>query len=236
MIIIDLFIFMIFILFAVAGYHKGFIKAIINIATFFISLLGAWGLHSQLAQTIKASGKVIPVIINYSESADMLGTVENVRAAATKLSPIVLNDILAKADLPHPLTTLLVQNVSSAAFSDIGLVTLGDYLAMTIANMTVNIICYVIIFLVLYIVFNLLISLYDYTFKLPVLKMFDNISGALLGFLQGFLVMFLVFSFVPVILAFLPFNEILVFLEQSQLGNFYYHSNFIIDMIKGIIT
>ncbi len=236
MIFIDLGIFALFMLSAVIGYHKGFLKAILNIATFFLSLLGAWGLHSQLAQTLKASGKVIPIIMNYSESSDMLGSVENVRSVASTLSPEALSDIVNKANLPHPLGTLLTQNVESAAFAPDGLSTLGDYLAVTIANMSINIISFLLIFAIFYISFNLLINLYDYVFKLPVLKIFDSSSGALLGFLQGFLLMFLIFSIIPVILAFLPFDEVLVFIENSQLGKFYYHSNFIIDLIKGTIA
>ena len=235
MILIDLSIFALFILSAVIGYHKGFLKAVLNIATYFMSLLGAWWLYPQLAQTLKASGKVIPIIMNYSESSDMLGSVENVRSVATSLSPEALSDIIGKANLPHPLGILLTQNVGASAFAQDGLVTLGDYLAVTIANMTINIVCFLFVFFIFYLAFNLLISLYDYVFKLPVLKLFDSSSGILLGFLQGFLLMFLVFSIIPVILAFLPFDEILVFIEQSQLGNFYYHSNFIIDLIKGTI-
>jgi len=235
MILIDLAIFAMFGLFAIAGYHKGFFKAMLNIATFFISLLGAWWLHPQLSQTIKATGKAIPTIINYSESADMLGTVESFRAVAIELPAESLNEILNKANLPHPLTGLLLENVQSAAFSSDGIVTLGDYLSMTIAHMAVNIICFAIIFLCFYVVFNLLIGLYDYVIKLPVLKLFNSASGALLGFIQGFLVMFIVFSFVPIVLAFLPFPEISDIIEQSQMGKFYYHSNFIIDLIKGII-
>ena len=232
---IDLAIFALFVLFALVGYHKGFFKALLNIATFFISLLGAWWLHPQLAQTVKASGKVIPIIVNYSESADMLGTVESFRAAATELSPDALNDIIAKSALPHPLPGLLLTNVQNAAFAPDGLITLGDYLSMTIANMAINIMGFLIIFLCFYVVFNLLVSLVDYVFKLPVLKMLNSASGALLGFIQGFLVMFIVFSFVPIVLAFLPFPEISGIIEQSQMGKFYYHSNFIIDLIKGTI-
>jgi uncharacterized membrane protein required for colicin V production len=236
MIIIDLAIFALFALFALIGYHKGFLKALLNIASFFISLLGAWWFHPKLAMSLKAPGKIIPVIINYSESSDMLGTVENVRSVASNLSQAELTDIISKANLPHPLGTLLLENVNATAFAQDSLVTLGDYLAMTIANMTINIISYILIFMVFYVAFNIIISLYDYVFKLPVLKLFDSTSGALLGFLQGFLLMFIVFSFVPIMLAFLPFDEILVYIKQSQLGNFYYHSNFIIDNIKGIIT
>jgi uncharacterized membrane protein required for colicin V production len=233
--LIDLAIFALFVLFAVVGYHKGFFKAVLNVATYFVSLLGALWLHPQLAQTVKASGKVIPIIINYSESADMLGTVESFRAVATELSPEAMNGILAEANLPHPLSGLLLTNVQNAAFSSDGLITLGDYLSMTIANMAINIVSFLIIFLCFYIVFNLIVSLVDYVFKLPVLKLFNSASGALLGFIQGFLVMFIVFSLVPVVLAFLPFPEISGIIEQSQMGKFYYHSNFIIDMIKGII-
>lgn len=236
MILIDLAIFALFILFAVLGYHKGFLKALLNIAALFISMFGAWWFHPKLAYALKAPGKIIPVIINYSESSDMLGSVENVRSVASQLSPAKLNDIISKSNLPHPLGSLLLQNVNATAFAQDNLVTLGDYLAMTIANMTINIVCYIFIFIILYAAFNILISLYDYVFKLPVLKLFDCTSGVLLGFLQAFLLMFVVFSFVPILLAFLPFDEILAYIQQSQLGNFYYHSNFIIDNIKGIIT
>ena len=224
-----------FALFAIVGYHKGFLKAVLNIATYFISLLGAWWIHPQLAQTIKASGKVIPIIVNYSESADMLGTVESFRAVATEIPPESLNEIIGKANLPHPLPSLIIENVQNSAFASDGVVTLGDYLSMTIAHMTINLVSFAVIFFAFYIVFNLLLSLYDYVFKLPVLKIFNNASGLLLGFIQGFLIMFVVFSAVPVVLAFLPFPEISSLIDQSRLGNFYYHSNFIIDLIKGII-
>lgn len=236
MIIIDIAIFLLFALFAIAGYHKGFLKSVLNIAAFFISMLCAWWLHPQLAHTLKASGKVLPIIMNYSESADMLSTIENVRAVATELPPEVVNDIVAQSDLPHPLGPLLVENVSNAAFAQDGITTLGDYLGMTIANMSINILCYVFVFAVLYIAFCILINLYDYVFKFKVLKLFDSIAGTLLGFLQGFLLLFIVFSLLPIVLAFLNFDEILVMIQNSQLGNFYYHSNFIIDMIKGIIS
>jgi uncharacterized membrane protein required for colicin V production len=236
MTIIDIVIFLLFALFAIAGYHKGFLKSILYIAAFFISMLCAWWLHPQLAQTLKASGKVLPIIMNYSESADMLGDIENVRAIATNISPEALNDIIAQSNLPHPLGPLLAQNVASAAFAQDGLTTLGQYLGMIIANMTVNILCFVFIFAVLYIIFIILINMYDYVFKFKVLKLFDSIAGTLLGFLQGFLLLFVLFSLLPIVLAFLNFDEILVMIQNSNLGNFYYHSNFIIDMIKGIIS
>ncbi len=233
---IDLAIFALFIIFAVAGYHKAFLKAGLNIITYFVSLLGAMWVHSQLAQTIHTSGKVIPLIVHYSESSTMLDSIESFRAVATDLSPDALSEIVAKSNIPYPLPDLLIQNVQSAAFTQDGLVTLGDYLSMTIAHMAVNLFSFIAVFMCFYIVFNILISLYDYVFKFPVLKLFDNASGALLGFIQGFLLMFLIFSVVPVVLAFLPFQEISDLIENSAMGRFYYHSNFIINMIKGIVS
>ncbi len=232
---IDLAILAIFIIFAVVGYHKAFLKSVLSIATYFISLLGAMLVHSQLAQTINASGKVIPLIVNYSESSTMLDSIESFRAVATDLSPDALNAIVAKSNIPYPLSGLMVQNVQNIAFSQDGLITLGDYLSMTIAHMAVNLFSFIFVFICFYLVFSLLINLYDYVFKFPVLKLFDNASGALLGFIQGFLIMFMIFSVVPVVLAFLPFQEISDLIENSGMGKFYYHSNFIIDMIKGII-
>ncbi len=59
--------------------------------------------------------------------------------------------------------------------------------------------------------------------------------GGLLGFLRGGLLLFVLFMLVPVMLAFLPFEELQIILSESQLATFFYKGNFMIDLIRGLI-
>jgi hypothetical protein len=70
---------------------------------------------------------------------------------------------------------------------------------------------------------------------LSVLKQLDGVMGGLLGFLRGGLLLFVLFMLVPVMLAFLPFEELQIILSESQLATFFYKGNFMIDLIRGLI-
>jgi len=219
----------------VTGFYQGFIKTVLGIASYFISFVFAWLAYPGLAQWIKGTGKVIPVIIYYSESSDMLGSVNNVRLKVSDITAQKLSEVLSQVNLPHPIDNLLTDNVLGQVFASDGLDTLGDYLAMTIAHMAINIICFVVLFIAAQVVLSLVLYICDYVFRLPVLKQLDSVMGGLLGFIRGGLILFVIFSLVPVLLAFLPFEELQILIAKSQLATFFYKGNFIIDMIRGLI-
>lgn len=233
--IVDIAIFGILLLCMVAGYYQGFLRSALGMANFFVSMLGAWAIHGALARALEKTHNLVPLLIYYSESSEMLGTVENVRTSIYELNGLQLSDLLSKLSLPHPLNSLLTTNIQNYAFAQSGVSTLGDYLSLTIAHMSVNIVSYLIVFFVLFISISIIIAMCDYVFKFPTLRYMDQVSGALIGFLQGVLLLFVIFIIVPVILAFLPFKEISQFIDNSQFANFYYHNNFILDTIKGVI-
>ena len=96
--------------------------------------------------------------------------------------------------------------------------------------MAVNIVCFLAVFASLYIGITIIINLCDYIIGFPVLKYMDSAAGAILGFLQGMLILFIIFLVVPLVLAFLPFEELTTLIDNSSFATFYYRSNFIIDM------
>jgi|GEM_PF-157748 len=233
--IVDIAIIGILLLCMVAGYYQGFLRSALGMANFFVSILGAWAMNGALARALDKTNNIVPLLVYYSESSEMLGTVENVRTSIYELNGPQLSDLLSRLSLPHPLGSLLTQNIQNYAFAEAGASTLGDYLSLTIAHMSVNIVSYLIIFFILFVSLSIVIAMCDYVFKLPTLRYMDQVSGALVGFLQGVLLLFVVFIIIPVILAFLPFKEISQFIDSSQFANFYYHNNFILDTIRGVI-
>ncbi|NLG38151.1 MAG: CvpA family protein [Clostridiales bacterium] len=233
--IIDYGIMAFFALSVVAGFYQGFVKTVLGIASFFGAYLFALLSYPSLARWVEGTGKVIPVIIYYSESSDMLGPVENVRLLVSEATAQKLYEILSQVRLPHPLGHLLTQNVLEKAFAPEGIERLGDYLSMTIAHMAVNILAFVALFVVAQAIMSLALYLCDYVFRFPVLRQLDGVMGGLLGFIRGGLFLFVLFTLVPVLLAFLPFEELQIMLGESQLATFFYKGNFMIDMFSGFI-
>lgn len=156
---IDLGILGIFILGILVGYNQGFLKAIFMFANFFVSLLFAFILHKSLAQSLIADGQIISTIVHFSEASDMLKNVETVRMSIYDVTPSSLEQILNFVKLSHPLDTLLTANIQDQAFAAQGLTTMGEYLGITIANMSINIVCFIAVFASLYIGIAIIINL-----------------------------------------------------------------------------
>ncbi len=178
---------------------------------------------------------IVPTIVHFSESSQMLGGIEYESINIYNVSYEEIEGIFANLKLPHPLANLALENISNQEYASIGKATLGDYLGLTIGHMSLNIMSFVIVFAISFVLFSIIINVTDYVFGFPMLKMMDSPAGAVLGLFLGMGLVNVVFMAVPLVLAFLPFDEIIGYVNGSNFVNTYYYNNFLINLIKGTI-
>ena len=183
-----------------------------------------------------AQQKVIPPLIYYSESDEFLQDVETVRLQVDAITPESLDALLTEVKLPYPVESRLRTNLENKAFADDGLTMLGEYLSMTIAHMTVNIVCFMILFLVSLIILFLVVRALDVTLIFPVLRYGDGLVGAAAGLVASALLLFALEMLVPVGLSFVPFEELRTIVENAATSSLFYHSNFLLALMKGVIA
>ena len=218
-----------------AGYYQGFLATAANCAGYITALLSASWFYGSVAERIKEAGKIIPALIYYSESGDLLGSVETFRLNVTTLNQSAMDGILSRVELPHPVGQWLAENVLGLRYSADGLTQLGDYLSRTIAEAAVSIGCYLLMFLAIYIGLTLMINIANYTIKFPALKAFDGLAGAGLGLVRGGLLVFAAFMVLPVLLSMLPVAQVKDIVEGSALTGFFYEKNFMFGLIRSYI-
>lgn len=221
---------------AAAGYYQGLLATSANIVSYFVAVLSANWFYEGAAAKVKEAGKIIPALLYYSETADMLGSVENYRTNVTNLTQSALQSILHGVKLPYPVDRWLAENVLNLSYSKIGITQLGDYLSRTIAETAVCIACFLLIFLGVYIGLTLVVNLAHYVIKLPTLKYLDGVSGAALGLVRGALLVFALFMILPVVLSTVPVAQVKDIVQGSSMAGFFYHQNFLLDMIKSFIA
>ncbi len=233
--LLDLGIVAVFALFALIGWHNGFFLSMLNTAGFFVSWLLGLLFSPLAANAILSNVGLSNAMLYYTEGAELVANVELRRLAVSQLSGENLNSILASANLPVPLDTLIAKNMAGEVFAEKGITTVGDYFNQTIVNFTVNVIAFLIVFLIVRVILSFVLHGVDYTVRLPVLKHFDGPLGAGFGVVRGFFALFVIFMVVPTILVALPFPAVREYIDSSFLGPFFTGSNFLLSFIRGVI-
>jgi len=223
---IDIFAVLIILVGILVGYNQGFLKSIFNIVNIIISILIGLVFYGAVTKDITANPQILPTVIHFSEASEMLGGIEVEKISVYERTLDDITIIVNDADLPYPV---------AEAFASQGYYTLGDYLQQTIGSMTINYVSFVIVFFIVFLVFMVLISISDYVFSFPVLHSMDSVAGGIGGFAQALLLLNIVFLAIPLILTFLPFDELVNMTQSSWFSKIYYFHNLLIKMIRGTI-
>ena len=220
----------------IIGWYHGSVRAAANVGAILLAMVIGLSFHGVMARGVLAQKKVIPQLIYYSESDEFLQDVETVRLQVDAITPESLDALLTEVKLPYPVESRLRTNLENKAFADDGLTMLGEYLSMTIAHMTVNIVCFMILFLVSLVILFLVIRALDVTLIFPVLRYGDGLVGAAAGLVASALLLFALEMLVPVGLSFVPFEELRTIVENAATSSLFYHSNFLLALMKGVIA
>ena len=234
--IIDLVVIIFLGLGLIIGWYHGSVRAAANVGAILLAMVIGLSFHGVMARGVLAQQKVIPQLIYYSESDEFLQDVETVRLQVDAITPQSLDALLTEVKLPYPVESRLRTNLENKAFADDGLTMLGEYLSMTIAHMTVNIVCFMILFLVSLIILFLVVRALDVTLIFPVLLYGDGLVGAAAGLVASALLLFALEMLVPVGLSFVPFEELRTIVENAATSSLFYHSNFLLALMKGVIA
>lgn len=219
----------------VIGVYQGFVVAVLNIAAFFISWLAAFLFYPVVSNMLQSNTKLIPTLLYYTEDPTRIPAIEYRNADITALPADKINEIIENANLPVPFDSLLRSNVAEQVFNAGGQNTLLDYFNMTITSIIINIISFLVLYFIIRFILYLIISMANHIVKFPVLKQFDSLLGGCFGFMRGIFVVFILFALVPVVVAVLPLDFLNDYLEESLFASFFYKSNIITNIIKGVI-
>ena len=230
---LDLAILIIFGLFILHSYYKGFLISVFGVASFFISWLMATFFSPMAAAKIFSYENLTNMMLYYTEGSEKIQNIEFARLNVAGLSADQLDQIIASSDLNPPLDDLIRANISGQAFKSIGLVDVGSYFNQTIVNFTVNVVSFIIVFMIVRLLLALVIGCLDYLRIIPRLKHFDSLMGMGLGVVNSFFAVFVLFMLVPILLTVLPFPNVSDYINSSFSGTFFYNSNFLLSLIKG---
>ena len=169
-----------------------------------------------------------------TDVSDKVSSVELARTSVDTLSAAQIKDVVDYANLPVPFGDALSNNLNHLAFAP-QYTTVVDYLNLTVANITVNIISFLIIYVLCRVFISLILGSMYFASPFPALRNYDGLIGGILGGVRGFFAMFALVMIIPVVMVLVSAPEITKYLNESIMATFFYKTNFLYGLISGVV-
>ncbi len=231
--IIDIVILSILGISTLVGLYRGFIASIASLGGCVLSLVITSWLNPKLVEWVQSHPEFLQTLMSYTDAGTRIGDQTLAQTSVSALNSSTIADVLARVNLPAPLSALLQTNLQGQVFQSMGLTRVGDYVSQTIVGAVVNVLCFLACFLVCFLALHLVLNFLKVVFRFPVLKQMNALTGGAFGLLRGALLCFLAFALLPLVQTMVPLKGIDELLAASQLAPLFNSRGLILSIMQG---
>ncbi len=141
-------------------------------------------------------------------------------------------DFISSLNIPDFLKNALIDNNNSEVYKMLDVSTVEDYVGGYVANFLINIIAMIIVFVVVWVGLKVLSNTLNIMAKLPVIRTANKLGGAVLGFIQGTVVIWIAFAVLTLFFAKPVFQEVTETISSSVVACKFYDSNILIKSLS----
>ena len=227
--IVDWMILAVIIVSVIYGLHRCFINGVLSVAAFIASAFLAFSLCGDLAGTLQQNKTLVDTLIYYTDAGSRISNLDLSLLPVSQVTESALAQILTSANLPSAFEEAFISSFSTASSTT----NIAQLLSQTIVGVSLSILSFLICFFIAYVVCTFLIHMIGYVFELPVLRHLDSLVGGVFGLIRGVLMVFILFSLVPIVLAVVPVDFVSEAVAASQLAP-YFDSRIIMQVLGGM--
>lgn len=214
------------------GHYRGFLRIAVSmvalIATLVIVRIGTPYMRNFLLQNTGIHAAVERGLMGIAGAEDVAE--EEVRLPAGQRM------LIEQLNLPEQMKEALIENNNNEVYRLLGVDAFMDYIGAYLTNMVLNVICSIVLFLVVYIGIRLIMGWLDLLAKLPILSGMNQIAGAILGGIQGLLLIWVLCLVVTVCSTTVWGRAVLDQIEAAPWLMFLYQNNIFNWLVAGILN
>lgn len=221
-IIVDVVILAIILIPTIRGFHKGLTNILFGFLATIVAVLIAFIVYKPVAGVVIERTPLDEFfqegIYNILDNQNFEGT-EFISHEETNMSEQLV-DIINK---------FLAEALEKSADNVFG------YVSIKLSHMMVNLITLIVILIVVRIILSFFKALVDIIANLPILKQINKTGGMAVGFIKGFLIVYIILAIFSTISPIIEESGVLGMIQESRVGATLYNNNLILNFIsKGI--
>ena len=216
------------------GLKRGMLKMAFSLVSVIIVLL----LVNILTPPVKQLLKTTPIYTQVQHGIENYIT-DNVEATTENMTQTGVSAqrrIIDGLPLPKEVKNALKENNTEESYSALKVDSFVGYIAQSLADMILSAITFVLLFVILTILVRLLVHLLDIVAKLPVIKTFNSIGGAIMGLLESIIILWILCIVVTDFSATDWGQSVCAAIADNGLLSLIYDNNLIQQFITGIFS
>lgn len=215
--IVDLIILVIVILAIILGRHRGLTVCLVSFFSLIIAFLVALMLYKPVG--------------NYFIEKTPVG--ENVKAVIKQNIPMNDEDLSVDQNsiLPEGMKNYINEQAKNANQAKDEAI---DTVSTELSREVINVVSFAGIFIIVRAVLLVVKILSKIINKLPILKQIDHLGGAIVGAIQGIIVIYFIFAIISTVSPVFENTKVLEQINNSYVGRMMYNNNIIMNKIKNL--
>lgn len=178
------------------GHYRGFLRMAVSMLALVISIIVVPVAMPHMTRFLNENTTIYQAIgrglLDMAGMDERSGFLEDSQGdsldgTTTVHPPSRQREVIERLKLPEQMKESLLEHNNSEIYNLLGVDAFLDYLSSYLAHMVFNLIGAVVLFLLVYIGMRFVIKWLDLIAKLPILNGINQIAGAVLGGVQGFL-------------------------------------------------
>ncbi|MCI8454828.1 MAG: CvpA family protein [Lachnospiraceae bacterium] len=162
------------------GHHRGFIRLCVSAAALLIAILSVRFAAPYVTERLKNDTPLFEVIRQGIEK-----TVGLDEGTPLPSGPSEERLFIEGLDLPEQMKRILLENNNGEIYKRLGVRVFRDYVTDYLADMILRILVFVGLFAAVYLILHVATVWLDLIVRLPILSGLNQIAGAVLGFIQA---------------------------------------------------
>ena len=217
--------------FAVFGIFNGLILSIISLASFWVSAICSVNFYPHISEILIKT----PIYKSISATADktILAALNNsgLQSMEGNIKNEIMNVLTKDIKLPEFLKSTILNSIPNVE-QFVNLDSIASSISVSVSRVLVDILSMILLFTIIMACFAVLKIIFKRIVKLPVLSQIDKIGGFCFGAIEGTVTVFMVFAVLMLFNTVALFGKVFAQIESSQIANYFYQNNFIIDWMK----
>jgi uncharacterized membrane protein required for colicin V production len=226
--IADFIIIGVVVIFIIIGSSKGLMLSIFSIASHFLAIVIAIKFSPLVARLLGKTSLLMSIKTKIAGSMDKI--LENMLGDSVRTQ---IDQITEKLHL----TGTMQDKIGIDTLKDTSTTTSGmvDSLSGRITDLVMLVIAFIAVYIIAKLLLFLISEVIKKTAKLPVIRSFDKIGGALFGFVEGILIIWVLFMIMFLFRASDLFRPVFDMVNGSKIALFLYDNNILLNIVSGFI-
>ena len=217
------------ILFLVIGFRRGLLRMVLAGGSLVITLIIAGAAAQPAADYIRYDTAIGPKLQQNIEDL-----VESKLGGVGEALDEAEDEFIDSLLLPSSVKSDLKEKNTLARYADQGVDSFKEYIAVNLTGLIIRVVSYVLIFIIVFILIKIIVRLSRFINKIPIIGGFNRILGALLGFMEAVIFLWIACIIISLLSA-TDFGIACVnVINESKFLMFIYNNNYLSELALGV--